>query len=238
MLGANVPTVRKRKDKNIHQAVQERRGLAITWRRDKVLKQALNILNPGAELSALEPSVLMKLQNRLHFLVLGKANPKSKTGNPVEKPLSEDFFEGMAKVREYISQALNYKCRVHDARVFINHEDTFSKVRYLLDQLIQYRYSPDYDPNNLEFIRTYEDLLRHYVTPQIYLEDDADENIIDLTPGQLLERDKHVEQLWAKRSNIALQKLDFLKREYEVYDTPQQIRYGRCAEAHSVVGVG
>jgi hypothetical protein len=96
MLGASVPTVRNRKDRNIDQAVQERRGLAITWRRDQILKQALNILNPGAELSALEPSVLMKLQNRLHFLVLGKANPKSKTGNPAEKPLSEDFFKGMA----------------------------------------------------------------------------------------------------------------------------------------------
>jgi hypothetical protein len=95
MLGASVPTVRNRKDKNIDQAVQERRGLAITWRRNKVLKQALNILNPGAELSALEPSVLVKFQNCLHFLILGKANPKSNTGNPVEKPLSEDFFKGM-----------------------------------------------------------------------------------------------------------------------------------------------
>jgi hypothetical protein len=73
----------------------ERKGLAVTWRRQQIVMG--NLEASGAEeLPSLDPSTLSLLQENLHDLILGRKN----TADLILAPLHTDLFRGSTKIKD------------------------------------------------------------------------------------------------------------------------------------------
>ena len=143
----------------------ERKGLAITWRREQILKGNLEALG-AEELPSLDLNTLNLLQEDLYGLLLGE----KKTTDLILAPLHKDLFRESTKIKDSIMKDRNYEgVSVLGARMFLDDNRTRTKMTRLLSRIILHRYSAKYTPDNQETIHAYKDLLLYYITPQAYV---------------------------------------------------------------------
>ncbi|KAF2034916.1 hypothetical protein EK21DRAFT_107548 [Setomelanomma holmii] len=182
----------------------ELKASAIAWCRKHALEEALEKLR--------------KLHRRLNDLLVGTG--QSKDQDPVKKPLPDSIFDGTKTMKDSLIQGLKGKVVALHARWFIFDPSTRSTLQARLKRVIELRFADDYDPDSIDVVQSWQNLLSHYITPQVGANNDL------------------IVKFWNDHKDDLFKKIDWLRSHAERPRASERTPFGQCAETYPVVGVG
>jgi hypothetical protein len=232
--GATIPAVpHSSPDKHF----KNLRGLVSTWRRNILIEPALHAHQQS--LPRLDPSIRNALGACLDAIIRGY--PEG-TDDTRRQSLHSDIYEYSRPIRELVlkKDSLSNSAVVKPERLLTD-KRTRATLRPLLNQVISFVYSDNYNRKDPHMHNVFQQLLCFYVCPHVYRNgksqgQTATEIIPDAQERAAI--NDLVNNMWQPSSKVALDKLEYLKMMQEEYENPPASQvFSRCAEAYPAVVV-
>jgi hypothetical protein len=246
--GATMPAEPHQSTRDEH--FKNSRGLVSTWRRNSLVDYALHAHQQS--LPRLDPSILKALGVRLDAIIRG--HPKA-TDDTQRLPLHSNVYEYSQSIRWRVIKrastsntaasstfASSSNTAVVVPAYLLRDRRTKVTLQLLLNQMVTFLYSDNYDRQNPHVDRAFRQLLRFYVCPHVYSEGRQTVQIatigmeVALNAQENSAVDSRVYSLWQSVSHAAFDKLEYLKKMQEEHEVPSaSIVFGRYAETYPAV---
>lgn len=210
MFGSSRPAAPSHQSQDL--SFTRNRNVATIWRRERILADTLERLDPTKKLPILSDISLQKLSVHLNNVIMGK---KSRTSSK-EQPLLGEQWES---VKTQLVKQLGDQCSfVVVPRGLIRNPRTKHAIEPLFYKVINMLFAGS-QADQEDIVRAFKDLLCYYITPKVYRKDS--DGVPRTTPEPL--KDHHLEQvstkleqLWEDHGVLALEKLRILRTTHDV----------------------